>query len=48
MSTTRSIAPDVIVITGDLIDRRRFNLDKETMTFVEGAVEIAPVFYIKS
>jgi len=45
LSKLKSIAPDVIVITGDLIDRRRFNLDK-AMTFVEGAVEIAPVFYV--
>ena len=41
----KSVAPDVIVITGDLIDRRRFNLDR-AMTFVEGAVDIAPVFYV--
>mgnify|MGYP000878761182 CR=1 FL=1 len=45
LSKLKSAAPDVIVITGDLIDRRRFNLDK-AMTFVEGAMDIAPVFYV--
>ncbi|WP_304509110.1 metallophosphoesterase [Anaerotignum sp.] len=37
--------PDIIVITGDLIDRNRTNLDT-AMTFVEGAVNIAPVYYV--
>lgn len=41
----RNAAPDIIVITGDLIDRNRTNLDT-AMTFVEGAVNIAPVYYV--
>lgn len=41
----RNAAPDIIVITGDLIDRNRTNLDT-AMIFVEGAVNIAPVYYV--
>lgn len=37
--------PDIIVITGDLIDRRKYNLDT-AMVFIEGAVDIAPVYYV--
>lgn len=37
--------PDLIVITGDLIDRNRTDLDV-AMEFVEGAVTIAPVYYV--
>lgn len=40
-----NISPDIIVITGDLIDRRKYNLDI-AMTFINGAVEIAPVYYV--
>lgn len=38
-------APDIIVVTGDLIDRRRYDLDV-AMTFIEGAMDIAPVYYV--
>ncbi len=37
--------PDIIVITGDLIDRRTYDLPT-AMVFVEGALEIAPVYYV--
>lgn len=37
--------PDVIVITGDLIDKRRTNIDV-AMDFVGQAVEISPVYYV--
>lgn len=37
--------PDIIVITGDLVDRRRYDLEK-AIVFIEGAVEIAPVYYV--
>jgi len=40
-----STEPDLIVITGDLIDRRRYNLG-QALTFIEGAMEIAPVYYV--
>lgn len=39
------LSPDIILITGDLVDRRRFDLEK-AMTFVEGAVALAPVYYV--
>lgn len=41
----RAISPDIIVITGDLIDRRKYDLDT-AMIFINGAVKIAPVYYV--
>lgn len=41
----RETSPDIIVITGDLIDRRKYDLPT-AMIFVNGAVEIAPVYYV--
>lgn len=38
-------SPDVIVITGDLVDRRKYDLD-DAMLFIDGAVRIAPVYYV--
>lgn len=37
--------PDIIVVTGDLIDRRKYDLDR-AMVFINGAIEIAPVYYV--
>lgn len=37
--------PDIIVVTGDVIDANHTNLSK-AMDFFEGAVKIAPVYYI--
>ncbi len=37
--------PDIIVITGDLIDRRRYNLEI-AMEFINGAIKIAPIYYV--
>jgi uncharacterized protein len=37
--------PDIIVVTGDLIDSRRTNIDK-AMDFIRGAVKLAPVYYV--
>ncbi len=37
--------PDIIVITGDLIDRRRYDLES-SMEFIENAIRIAPIFYV--
>ncbi|MDZ5010987.1 metallophosphoesterase, partial [Clostridium perfringens] len=34
-----------IIVTGDLIDRRRYNLDK-AMDFINGAIEVAPIYYV--
>ena len=41
----KKVSPDIIVITGDLIDRRRYNLDI-AMEFVEEALKFAPVYYV--
>lgn len=38
-------APDIIVITGDLIDRNRTDLDA-AMDLIRGIVKIAPVYYV--
>ena len=38
-------APDLIVVTGDLIDRRRYDLEA-AMEFIDGAVKLAPVVYV--
>jgi predicted MPP superfamily phosphohydrolase len=45
LDKVRSISPDIIIITGDLIDRRRYDLDT-AMKFITGAVKIAPVYYV--
>lgn len=37
--------PDIIVVTGDLIDRNRYDLE-QSMNFIEKAVKIAPVYYV--
>lgn len=37
--------PDIIVITGDLVDSRRTNIDV-AVNFVKEAVKIAPVYYV--
>ena len=41
----KGVSPDMIVITGDLIDRRKYDLDV-AMIFIEGAVDVAPVYYV--
>ena len=38
-------APDIIVITGDLVDSRNTDIDI-ALEFIRGAVEIAPVYYV--
>lgn len=41
----KEISPDIIVITGDLIDRRKTNLDI-ARKFIEEIVKIAPIYYV--
>lgn len=41
----RAVSPDMIVVTGDLIDRRKYDLDT-AMVFINGVVKIAPVYYV--
>ena len=45
LSKLDSLSPDMIVVTGDLIDRRKFDLDVAT-EFISGALQIAPVYYV--
>jgi uncharacterized protein len=45
LAKLKSTAPDIIVITGDVVDRRKYDLDA-ALTFVKGAVKIAPVYYV--
>lgn len=45
LAKIREARPDVIVITGDLIDRNTANVDN-AMLFINGAVNIAPVLYV--
>ncbi|SNR91513.1 hypothetical protein SAMN05446037_1001392 [Anaerovirgula multivorans] len=41
----RAISPDIILVTGDLIDRRKYDLDT-AIIFINGAMKIAPVYYV--
>lgn len=41
----KEISPDIIVVTGDLIDRRKYDLDT-AIVFIKGAKKIAPVYYV--
>ncbi|SHJ53177.1 hypothetical protein SAMN02745248_00314 [Hathewaya proteolytica DSM 3090] len=41
----KNMKPDIIVITGDLIDRRKYNLNI-AMELVDNAVKISPVYYV--
>ncbi len=48
ISLTKEINPDIIVITGDLIDSRRtnkYNMNIAT-SYIKSAVDIAPVYYV--
>jgi predicted MPP superfamily phosphohydrolase len=40
-----AVSPDIIVVTGDMIDRRKYDLDI-AMVFINGAMKIAPVYYV--
>jgi predicted MPP superfamily phosphohydrolase len=45
LNKVRLLSPDIIVITGDLVDRRKYDLNA-AMVFISGAVKIAPVYYV--
>lgn len=45
LEALRQAAPDLIALTGDLVDSRRTDLDC-AIAFVQAAVEIAPVYYV--
>lgn len=45
LNAVKNASPDLIAITGDLIDSRRTDVAK-AMEFISGAVKIAPVYYV--
>lgn len=45
LNKVKDISPDIIVFTGDLIDRRKYDLDT-AMSFISQVVQIAPVYYV--
>ena len=45
LEKVKSLSPDIIIVTGDMIDRRRYNLEN-AMKFIEEAVKIAPIYYV--
>lgn len=40
-----NLKPDIVVITGDIIDRNKYNL-KNVMNFIDGIKDIAPIYYV--
>ena len=45
LETIRSCSPDIIVITGDLVDSNHTNVER-AVAFVKEAVKVAPVYYV--
>lgn len=45
LSEIKKASPDIIVITGDIIDRRNLNIGR-SVTFAAKAAKIAPVYYV--
>lgn len=45
LTEVSSLKPDIIVVTGDIVDRDRTDFDT-AMDFINGAVKIAPVYYV--
>ena len=41
----RNFSPDIIVITGDIIDRNNSNMNN-AIEFIKGAIDIAPIYYV--
>jgi uncharacterized protein len=44
ISKIDKLKPDIIVITGDIIDRKKYN-EENSIIFVREAIKIAPVYY---
>ncbi len=45
LDAIRAEQPDLVAVTGDIVDRRRFDL-APALEFVEGALALAPVYYV--
>lgn len=45
VSKIKSQNPDIIVITGDLVDRRRYN-EENALSFIDKVKSIAPIYYV--
>lgn len=45
LSAIKNAAPDLIAVTGDLIDSRHTDIEM-AMEFIHGVTEIAPVYYV--
>lgn len=45
MRKIEQTSPDIILVTGDIIDRRKYNLDA-AMMFIDNAINIAPIYYV--
>ena len=45
LNLIRNQEPDIIVITGDLVDRRKYNLEN-AIDFIENIKGIAPIYYV--
>ena len=43
---TEKLSPDVIVVTGDVIDRNRTENLESSMQYIQQAVGVAPVYYV--
>ena len=41
----KEVSPDIIVVTGDLVDRRTYNLEV-AMELINEAIKIAPIYYV--
>ena len=48
INKTKDINPDIIVITGDLIDKRRTTLDdiENSLIYLKSAINIAPIYFV--
>ena len=45
LNQIENLSPDIVIVTGDLVDRRKFDLDT-AMWFIKAAVKIAPTYYV--